>query len=270
MMADNTLGAAFSIDITDLKAGLTQANRLIRESESQFREAAAGMDDWTESEEGLTARVDTLNDQIGIQEKKVSALVAEKQRIIEIMTAEGKSNEEIERSIDGVNKQITKESAQLDKLKGELSKSEDALESFKDGTEDAGDEAEETGGKLEGLKGAAGVAGKAIAAIAGAAASAVGAFLALGESTREARENMARLETSFASAGLSAQAAEDTMTGLYGLLGDEGRATEAAQQLAKISDNEKDLEANTRILTGVMGEYGESIPTEGLAEGMAA
>ena len=56
-MANNeTLGASFSIDVTNLKAGLSQANRMIRESESEFKAAAAGMDDWRDSEEGLTAK----------------------------------------------------------------------------------------------------------------------------------------------------------------------------------------------------------------------
>lgn len=57
-MADGErLGASFSIDVTNLKAGLTQANRLIRESESEFKAAAAGMDDWTKSEDGLNAKI---------------------------------------------------------------------------------------------------------------------------------------------------------------------------------------------------------------------
>ena len=57
-MPRDNLGAAFSIDITDLKAGLAEANRLIRASESEFQEAAAGMDDWSDSAEGLQKRVD--------------------------------------------------------------------------------------------------------------------------------------------------------------------------------------------------------------------
>ena len=51
-MAEN-LGASFSIDVTSLKAGLATANKLIRESESEFKAAAAGMDDWSKSEDGL-------------------------------------------------------------------------------------------------------------------------------------------------------------------------------------------------------------------------
>ena len=276
-MPNETLGSSFSIDITDLKAGLAQANRLIRESESEFRAAAAGMDDWTESQEGLEARQTSLNKQIDIQKEKVSALTKEKARIIAEMEKEGKSAEEIAKATDSVNQAITKESKQLDKLKGELSKTEKALNEFGEESEegekkvkDMGDAAENSGGKLEGLKKAGGVAVKAVAAVGAACVAAVGAFLGLAEGTREGRTEMAKLDTAFQTAGLSAQNAEKTFTDLYGILGDEGAAVEAGQQLAKISKDEKDLAANTRILTGVFAEYGNSIPLEGLAEGIAA
>lgn len=276
-MANETLGASFSIDITQLKAGLAQANRLIRESESEFREAAAGMDDWTESQEGLEARQKSLNKQIDIQAEKVSALTAEKKRIIAEMKKEGKSAEEISKATEKVNDAITKESKQLDKLKGELGKTEKAMDKLAEETEDAekktkdmGDAADDAGGKLGGLKGAAGVAVGAVAAVGAACVAAVGAFLGLAEATRESRNDMAKLETSFQTAGLSAQNAEKTFSDLYGIMGDEGAAVEAAQQLAKISKDEKDLAANTRILSGVFAEYGNSIPLEGLAEGIAA
>lgn len=276
-MANETLGASFSIDITELKAGLAQANRLIRESESEFRAAAAGMDDWTESQEGLEARQKSLNKQIDLQKEKVSALTKEKARIIAEMEKEGKSAEEIARATDAVNKSITQESKQLDKLKGELSKTEKALDDFGKETEDAekktkdaGDGTEKLGSALDGLKASAGVAVGAIAAVGAACVAAVGSFLGLAESTRESRNEMAKLKTSFQTAKLSADNATKTFTELYGIMGDEGAAVEAAQQLAKISKDEKDLAANTRILTGVMAEYGNSIPLEGLAEGIAA
>lgn len=81
---------------------------------------------------------------------------------------------------------------------------------------------------------------------------------------------MGKLETAFAEVGMSAQAAENTFTELYGVLGDEGRATEAAQQLAQYANTEEELAEQTRLLTGVFATYGDSIPTEGLAEGVAA
>ena len=279
-MAGDNLGASFSIDVTDLKAGLAEANRLIRNSESEFRAAAAGMDDWSNSSEGLSMRIKSLSDQVDIQKQKVNALVAEKQRIIDTMTEEGKSNEEIERAVDGVNKQILKESQQLDKLKGALDKSEKALDEFNDSSEDAADSIEETGknvddagksaedagGKFGGLKGALGAVGKAFAAVAAAAASAVTAFFGLAESTRESRENMAKLETGFTTAGHSAEDATKTYQELYGILGDDGQATEAAAHLAQLTNTQEELAQWTEIATGVYATFGDSLPIEGLTE----
>lgn len=259
-MANNErLGASFSIDTTNLKAGLAEANRLIRASESEFREAAAGMDDWTESEEGLTARQKTLNKQIEIQKQKVSALVAEKQKIIDKMKAEGKSQEEIERAIDSTNKQITNESKRLDSLRGELDKTEKSLDDVKNGTEEAGK-------GFEGLKAAGGIAVGAIAAVGAACVAAVGAFLGLAESTREARNNMAKLETGFTQAGHSAEDAANTYNELYSILGDDGQATEAAAHLAQLANSQEDLSTWTDIATGVYATFGDSLPIESLTE----
>lgn len=264
-MANNeTLGASFSIDVTDLKAGLNAANRAIRESESEFRAAAAGMDDWTASEDGLNAKIKSLNQITDVQRKKVDALQSEYDRLI----ADGlspTSKEAVE-----LRTKINNETAALNKNEAELKKQTQALEELEDQTEDTGDATEDAGDKFAGLKAAGGIAVGAIAAVGAACAGAVTAFFGLAESTRESRNEMAKLETSFQTAGLSAENAEQTFTDLYGIMGDEGAAGEAAQQLAKFSKDEKDLAANTRILTGVMAEYGSSIPTEGLAEGMAA
>ena len=270
-MADN-LGAAFSIDITDLKAGLAQANRLIRESESEFREAAAGMDDWTESEEGLTARMKATNKQVDLQQAKVDALAAEKKRLIAAMEAEGKSQEDIERAVDGVNKSLTKEAKELDRLKKEAKKSEEALENFGNANEEAGEKSGKFGGIL---KGAVGV----IAVVAAAAVGAVGPFLSLADSTNETTAAWERLYQAYNESPLGDPGgdfsvgmdhATDAMYSLQGVLGDTDKAFEASNFLAKYSKDGEDLEQNVRVLTGVFAKYGESIPTEALAEGIAA
>lgn len=263
-MANENLGASFSIDTTNLKAGLAQANRLIRESESEFKAAAAGMDDWAASEDGLNAKIKSLNSITDLQRKKVDALQSEYDSLIAdgLDPASAQATE--------LRTKINNETAALNKNEAELKKQTQALEDLESGTKDAGDATADMGDKFGGLKAAGGIAVGAIAAVGAACVGAVTAFFGLAESTRESRNEMAKLETSFQTAGLSAQNAEDTFTDLYGIMGDEGAAVEAAQQLSKISKNEADLAANTRILTGVMAEYGTSIPTEGLAEGMAA
>ena len=257
MAKNETLGASFSIDVTDLKAGLAQANRMIRESESEFKAAAAGMDDWRESEDGLNAKIKSLNSITDVQKKKVGALQEEYDRLV----ADG---------LDPTSKAAVELRTKINNETAALNKNEAELKQQKQALEDLGKESKEAGSSMEGLKAAGGVAVGAIAAVGSACVAAVGAFFGLAESTREARKMMAQLETSFETAGHSAEAAESTFTDLYSIIGDEGAATEAAQQLAKFSKDEEALAANTRILTGVMAEYGSSIPTESLAEGMAA
>lgn len=261
---NENLGASFAIDVTDLKAGLAQANRMIRESESEFKAAAAGMDDWRESEEGLTAKIKSLNSITEVQKAKVTALQSEYDRLI----ADGL--DPTSKAAVDLRTKINNETAALNKNEAELKKQKQALENMGKESEEASEATEELGGSFEGLKLTGKIAVAAIAAVTAACIACVGAFLGLAESTREARTNMAKLETAFQTAELTAEDAHNTFTELYGILGDEGAATEAAQHLAKISKDEEDLAANTRILTGVMAEWGASIPTEGLAEGMAA
>lgn len=73
-MANDNLGAKFTIDVSDLKAGLATANKLIRESESEFKAAAAGMDDWKKSSDGLSAKIKSLTKIEEAQSAKVKAL----------------------------------------------------------------------------------------------------------------------------------------------------------------------------------------------------
>lgn len=109
-------------------------------------------------------------------------------------------------------------------------------------------------------------AGTLAKGVAGVGAVLGGAFIAATEGTREYRVSMGQLETAFATAGHSADSAMSTYTDLNAVLGDSGQATEAAQQLALLTDNEKELDNWTNILTGVYATFGEALPVEGLAE----
>ena len=133
-MAEN-FGANFRIDISDLKAGLKTANRMIRESESEFRAAAAGMQDWTHSQEGLEKRIKMLNDKAGIQREKVEALKKEYQRLID------NGLDPTSREAQDLRIKINNETAALNKSEAEIEKQTQALEDLSKGEKDAGDEA---------------------------------------------------------------------------------------------------------------------------------
>ena len=130
MATGENLGAKFTLDISNLKAGLSEANKMIRQSESEFIEAAAGMNNWSKSADGLSLRVETLNKQIDIQKSKISALIKVKDETIEKMKKEGASNEEIAAAVDKVNSQLSKEQKQLETLQGKADKAGKELEEF--------------------------------------------------------------------------------------------------------------------------------------------
>ena len=107
---------------------------------------------------------------------------------------------------------------------------------------------------------------KAVAGVATGALALGGALIAVTESTREYRTAMGKLDTAFATAGLSSKTAKDTYTALNGVLGDTDVAVEASNHLAKLCKNEKDLQKWTNICTGVYATFGDSLPIEGLTE----
>jgi hypothetical protein len=93
-----------------------------------------------------------------------------------------------------------------------------------------------------------------------------GAWVAAIEGTREYRAQMGLLDSAFQASGHSSTAAKDTYSALNAVLGDTEQAVEAAQHMALLADNEKELSTWTDIATGVYATFGASLPLEGLAE----
>ena len=108
--------------------------------------------------------------------------------------------------------------------------------------------------------------GKFAAGVGAAAAAAGAALVGIAESTREYRTEQGKLTTAFEAQNFSAEQARTTYEALNGVLGDSGQAVEAANHLAMLTDNEKDLKTWTDICTGVFATFGDSLPIEGLTE----
>ena len=121
----------------------------------------------------------------------------------------------------------------------------------------------ETADAFSKIGGVAAGIGKAVVT-AGAALG--GAWLAAIEGSREYRTEMGKLDTAFVANGHSSEVAKQTYSDLNAVLGDSGQAVEASQHLAKLTDNEKDLQTWTDICTGVYATFGASLPIEGLTE----
>lgn len=93
-----------------------------------------------------------------------------------------------------------------------------------------------------------------------------GAFVAAIEGTREYRAQMGLLDAAFQASGHSSTEAKNTYSELNAVLGDTEQAVEAAQHIALIADNEKEMNELTNIGTGIFAQFGASLPLEGLFE----
>ena len=105
------------------------------------------------------------------------------------------------------------------------------------------------------------------AAIAIGAIAAIGtAIVALGKSTLEFNKSQAQLIAGYQAAGSTAQQATKTYKDLFRFMGESDTAVEAANLLAKLTTNEKDLAQWTKTLQGVYATFPDSLPIEGLVE----
>ena len=123
-----------------------------------------------------------------------------------------------------------------------------------------GDSAHDTEGGFTVMKGAiANVVGNGITALIGKCAEAASSLYGLAEETREFRQDMATLETAYAKAGFSAETAGDTWKDLYAIFGEDDRAVEAANNISRMADNQKELDEWVQISTGIWGNYQDAL-----------
>ena len=130
-------------------------------------------------------------------------------------------------------------------------------------------QAENTGKKTESAFAGIGKAALGIGKVAlGAGVALGGAWLAAIEGSREYRAEMGLLDSAFFASGHSSTEAKNTYSALNAVLGDTEQAVEAAQHIAMIADNEAEMNTLTEIGTGVFARFGQSLPIEGLMEGV--
>ena len=153
---------------------------------------------------------------------------------------------------------------ELFKLLGTIAiENDSAMKALDDTADKASSTSNETQSAFSKIGSVAGTIAKGVVT-AGAALG--GAWLAAIEGTREYRTEMGKLDTAFVANGHSSEAAKKTYSDLNAVLGDSGQAVEASQHLAKLTDNEKELQTWTDICTGVYATFGASLPIEGLTE----
>ena len=214
-------------------------------------------------------KLDPGNADLLAQKQKIlaDAVTNTAQKLDKLKEAERQVQQQFERGevseeqVRELQREIIATEKKLDSYKSAVKETADAVDNLGQQSEEAKEASEGLGDTLNNI------ANTGLTTLGGLVTAAAGALTAAAESTREYRTDMAKLDTAFTDNGHSAEAAVGAYRELQGVLGDSGQAVEAANHLALLTDNEKDLATWTGdILPGIFATFGASLPIEGLTE----
>ena len=134
-MPSNDSTVTIKADISKLKSEMQAAARQVRVVNSEFKAATAGMDDWTKSEEGLTAKLKQLNGTLEQQKKQLALMNEELEKTIEL-DGEGAA------SVDRVRIAINNQVAAIAKTEKSIEDYNKQLEELPENMEDTSEAAE--------------------------------------------------------------------------------------------------------------------------------
>lgn len=253
----------FGGDTTELQGALKQVQKASKGTQSDLRDINKAL------------KFDPGNTEL--LEQKVRALSAAYSDIERKLDAYKQALAQLESKKQSGAKLTAEEERQYDSLKRAIMQCERQLESY-------GDDLKATAREAEGSKTALGKVGQAIednadkissagskmssagTALSGGIVGAAGALSGLAASQEEAIQQSGQLETAWESAGGTAEQASGTYATFYRILGESDTATEASQNLARLTTNERELKQWTDIAAGAYATFGDALPLENLAE----
>ncbi len=104
----------FKVDITDFKAAMQEAARYVKLAESEFNEASAGLGKWSNSADGLTAKLKQLDKVLEAQNRQLDALETEYERVAKEQGENSKGAEELRIRINNQKAAIKRTESQMD------------------------------------------------------------------------------------------------------------------------------------------------------------
>lgn len=265
--AKNEAKIRFLAETSDFRENVNKAASTMSELSSELKLNAEQMKTNGTSADALAERQKLLQAKLEQAQTKTENLSAQ----MESCTRNyGENSTEVQRlSVQINNAKIAEEKIkqEIAGVTNEMGSATTATDKLEKATQDSGEAAEDANDGFTVWKGTlADLASNAIQSVWSSITGLASSFWNLGDETRELRTNMNKVETAFESAGLSADDAAETYEDFYGILADEGQATEAVNHLAKLVQSQEDLSEWTDICTGVYATFGDSLPIEGLTE----
>lgn len=274
MAKANNPTTTFKVDVSELKAGIQEANRQIKLINSEFKAVSSSMDDWEKSTDGLTAKIKQLSE-VEEQEKKKLEILKEQYKLVTQEQGENsKGAQDLAVKINNQTATVNKVAKSLDGYKEKLEVVERAQKEaektgrdFEDVLDEIQNGANESGDGFTVLKGTlADLASSAIQAVVSGLVDMGRELMALPEATKEFRTVFNATMESARDSVIGLEGATKAYEEFYRVSADEGQSAEATSHIASLVGSQGDLESALDGVVGAWVRWGDSISVEGLAE----
>ncbi len=257
-------------DTTELTKALDKVEKQGRDLSSELGQINKLLKFDPKNTELLAQKQKVLAEAIGGAEDKLKTLKEAEKQVQE----QFKKGEVSEEQVRALQREIIATEGKLKQYKKAAQETADVVEDLgkdvQDSAEDLDKQADSADDANDAIKtlgdGAATVAKVGLATLAGAVAAVAGGIKSVVDETAEYRREMAKLDTAYEKSGHSSEAAYETYSELQSVLGESDQAVEAANFIAKLAKDEEELAKWTEVCTGIYGEFGSSLPIEGLVE----
>ena len=128
MAKDENFTAKFRIDVSDLKKGIEEANKQIKYANAEFKNAVAGMDDWSKSADGLSAKIKQQQAIVEAEKQKLELLKDQLTRVQQAQQNGQKTIEDLNGKYDEAVKLYGENSEEAKKYAKQLEDAEKAQE----------------------------------------------------------------------------------------------------------------------------------------------
>ncbi len=143
MARDNDTTTRFNVDITELRTQFREAQRQVRLANSEFQSATSGMNNWADSADGISAKINQLNNVLVSEERKLEILRREYELTSNAMGSNSREAQELlirlnnqQATVGRLRRDITNYQASLDEMTSSTNDSRTALERLTDTVSD--------------------------------------------------------------------------------------------------------------------------------------
>lgn len=147
----NELSSRVGLDVTEWKKGITELTAGTKKIETSFQASAALMDDWSNSSEGLKMRIESLNDELALQKKKLEILKNAYDDVVEKEGATSKAAQELAKKMFQAQGDIKKTTEKLEYYAKAEQEVTDKTAAMAKKLEESGKKIEKVGDKIGGV-----------------------------------------------------------------------------------------------------------------------